>query len=160
MKQITFQKAKDNHFYAERINGELLQVKEPIKGKKYFEIAVISGGSDYKPILLELPLPLCQKHIDEKPKEFIVKLCSGWSYKAIPIISLYCKMCLGEILSPFADLSGANLSRADLSGANLSRADLYGADLSGANLSGADLSGANLSGAYLSRAYLSGANLS
>ena len=45
MKQITFQKAKENFFYAERINGELLQeVKEPIKGKKYFEIAVISGG--------------------------------------------------------------------------------------------------------------------
>ena len=44
MKQTTFSKAKDNHFYAERINGELLQVKEPIIGKKYYEIAVISGG--------------------------------------------------------------------------------------------------------------------
>ena len=44
MKQITFSKAKDNHFYAERIKGELLQVKEPQVGKKYYEIAVISGG--------------------------------------------------------------------------------------------------------------------
>ena len=45
MKQITFQKAKENHFYAERIDNELLEVKEPIKGKKYYEIPVISGGS-------------------------------------------------------------------------------------------------------------------
>ena len=165
MKQITFQKAKDNHFYAERINGELLQVKEPIKGKKYFEIAVISGGSDYKPILLELPLPLCQKHIDENPKEVIVKLCSGWSYKAIPVINPICKMCLGSVLSPLAYLYGANLSRANLSGANLSRANLYGANLSRANISRAylyeaDLSGANLSRANLSGAYLYGADLS
>src|SRR3990167_1685264 len=161
MKQITFSKAKDNHFYAERINGELLQVKEPIAGKKYIEIPVISGGStDYKPILLELPLPLCQKHIDKNPKEFIVKLCSGWSYKAIPVVSLSCKMCLNEILSPLAYLSRADLSGANLSGANLSRAYLSGADLSGANLSGANLSRANLSGADLSRADLSGADLS
>ena len=117
MKLITFQQAKENHFYAERIDGELLQVKEPIKGQKYFEIAVISGGSDYKPILLELPLPLCQKHIDKNPKEFIVRLCSGWSYKAIPIINPICKMCLGDILSPLAYLSRAKLSGADLSGA-------------------------------------------
>src|SRR3990167_6832929 len=159
MKQITFSKAKENYFYAERINGELLQVKEPIKGKKYFEIAVISGGSDYKPILLELPLPLCQKHIDENPKEFIVKLCSGWSYKAIPVINPICKMCLGDILSPLIYLSGADLSGADLSRANLYGANLYGADLYGANLYGANLSGANLSGADLSRANLYGANL-
>ena len=45
LKQITFSKAKENYFYAERIDGELLQVREPIKGKKYYEIAVISGGS-------------------------------------------------------------------------------------------------------------------
>ena len=170
MKQITFQKQKENHFYAERIDGELIQVKKPIQGKKYFEIPVISGGSDYKPILLELPLPLCQKHIDENPKEFIVRLCSGWSYKAIPVINPVCKMCLGDTLSPLAYLSGANLfgaylfganlSRANLSGANLSRANLSGADLSGADLSRADLSGADLFGADLSRANLSRANLS
>ena len=152
MKQITFQKAKENFFYAERIDGELIQVKEPVVGKKYFEIAVISGGSDYKPILLELPLPLCQKHIDMNPYEFIVKLCSGWSYKAIPVINPVCKMCLNEILSPLvylsgAYLSGAYLSGAYLSGANLSGAYLYGADLSRANLYGANLSGANLYGA-------------
>ena len=160
MKQITFQKAKENFFYAERVAGELIQVKEPIQGKKYFEIAVISGGFDYKPILLELPLPLCQKHIDSNPKEFIVKLCSGWSYKAIPVINPVCKMCLSDVLSPLAYLSGANLSGADLYGAYLSRANLSGANLSGANLSGADLYGAKLSGADLSGANLSGANLS
>src|SRR3990167_3194050 len=161
MKQITFSKAKDNHFYAERINGELLQVKEPIAGKKYIEIPVISGGStDYKPILLELPLPLCQKHIDKNPKEFIVKLCSGWSYKAIPVVSLSCKMCLGSILSPLAYLSKADLSEANLSEANLYGADLYEADLSKANLSKANLYGADLSGANLSEANLSKANLS
>src|SRR3990167_11444050 len=162
MKQITFSKAKDNYFYAERIEGELLQVKEPIIGKKYYEIAVISGGSDYKPILLELPLPLCQKHIDKNPKEFIVKLCSGWSYKAIPVVSLSCKMCLGSILSPLAylskaDLSEANLSEANLYGADLSRANLYEANLYEANLSGADLYEADLSKANLSKANLSGA---
>ena len=166
MKQITFSKAKDNHFYAERINGELLQVKEPIAGKKYIEIPVISGGStDYKPILLELPLPLCQKHIDKNPKEFIVKLCSGWSYKAIPVVSLSCKMCLGSILSPLAylskaDLSEANLSEANLYGADLSRANLYEANLYEANLSGADLYEADLSKANLSKANLYGADLS
>ena len=62
---------------------------------------------------------------------------------------------------PFwADLSGANLSKASLTGADLSKADLYGANLSKADLSGADLYGANLTGADLSGAYLSGANLS
>ena len=106
--------------------------------------------TNYKPILLELPLPLCQKHIDENPKEFIVRLCSGWAYKAIPVINPICKMCLGDILSPLAYLSRANLSRANLSGA----------DLFGAKLSRADLSRANLSRAYLSRADLSGAKLS
>src|SRR3990167_6800840 len=159
MKQITFQKAKDNHFYAERINGELLQVKEPIKGKKYFEIAVISGGSDYKPILLELPLPLCQKHIDENPEEFIVKLCSGWSYKAIPIINPVCKMCLSSTLSPLVYLSRANLYGADLTGANLTGANLTGADLTRADLTGADLTRADLTGADLTRADLTGADL-
>jgi len=75
----------------------------------------------------------------------------------------------------WADLYGANLSRADLRGANLyganlrwanlgranlGRADLRGANLYGANLRWANLSWANLSGADLSRADLRGANLS
>jgi uncharacterized protein YjbI with pentapeptide repeats len=69
----------------------------------------------------------------------------------------------------WANLSGANLSKADLrwadlSGANLSGADLHWADLSGAdlhwaNLSGADLRGADLRGAHLSGAILIGADL-
>ena len=78
--------------------------------------------TNYKPILLELPLPLCQKHIDENPKEFIVNLCSGWSYLAIPVINPVCKMCLDSILSPLVYLSRANLSGADLTRANLNGA--------------------------------------
>ena len=86
--------------------------------------------TNYKPILLELPLPLCQKHIDENPEEFIVKLCSGWSYKAIPIINPVCKMCLSSTLSPLVYLSRANLTGADLTGANLTGANLTGAKYS------------------------------
>ena len=106
--------------------------------------------TNYKPILLELPLPLCQKHIDENPKEFIVNLCSGWSYLAIPVINPVCKMCLDSILSPLVYLSRANLSGADLYGADLSIANLSRAYLSIANLSGADLTRANLNGAKYS----------
>jgi uncharacterized protein YjbI with pentapeptide repeats len=44
----------------------------------------------------------------------------------------------------FADLTGANLSRANLMGADLSGADLTEADLTGADAAEADLGGALL----------------
>ena len=59
-----------------------------------------------------------------------------------------------------ADLMGANLSEANLMGANLSKANLFDADLRWADLSEANLMGANLSWANLSEANLMGANLS
>ena len=46
LKQITFKKAKSNYFYAElNEKNELIQVKDPMANKKYFEISIISGGS-------------------------------------------------------------------------------------------------------------------
>jgi uncharacterized protein YjbI with pentapeptide repeats len=57
-------------------------------------------------------------------------------------------------ISPFANLTGA-----DLYGANLTGADLYGANLTGANLRGAVLTGADLTGANLTGADLRGADL-
>ncbi len=46
MKEIVFKKAKENHFYAERNDkNQLIQIREPIKGNKYYEFAVVSGGS-------------------------------------------------------------------------------------------------------------------
>jgi uncharacterized protein YjbI with pentapeptide repeats len=65
----------------------------------------------------------------------------------------------GVDLSPFVDLSGANLVRANLSGANLTGANLSSANLYAANLSRANLWGANLSHAGMVDANLTGANL-
>lgn len=45
MKEITFKKAKENHFYSERNEkGQLVLVEEPKIGNKYYEFAVVSGG--------------------------------------------------------------------------------------------------------------------
>jgi uncharacterized protein YjbI with pentapeptide repeats len=57
------------------------------------------------------------------------------------------------------DLSKGNLRYANLIGANLSKADLCKADLRGANLSEADLRGADISRTWLTEADLSEANL-
>ncbi len=65
----------------------------------------------------------------------------------------------GYQISPYADLSGANLSGADLHGADLRYANLHSADLRYADLSGANLRDANLRKANLRSANLSGANL-
>ncbi|MFZ1011073.1 MAG: toll/interleukin-1 receptor domain-containing protein [Candidatus Sulfotelmatobacter sp.] len=59
-----------------------------------------------------------------------------------------------------ASLGRACLYRADLTGADLRRANLYGADLSGAHLNGADLRGANLLRADLTGADLRGTDIS
>lgn len=46
MKEIVFKEAKPNHFYSQRnTNGQLELIKDPEIGKKYYEVAVISGGS-------------------------------------------------------------------------------------------------------------------
>ena len=116
---------------------------------------------EYKQILLELPIFLCDEHIESHPERFVVKYCSGWKFVAIPTKnhSNSCCECRG-VYRPMVYLSGADLSGANLSGANLLGANLYGANLLGANLLGAILSRAILSRAILSRANLSEANLS
>ena len=63
-------------------------------------------------------------------------------------------------LSPYADLSRANLTDANLSNADLSNAYLYSANLSNAYLYRANLTNANLTGARLTYANLSNATLS
>ena len=63
------------------------------------------------------------------------------------------------LISPYADLDGANLYRAHLDGANLDGAGLGGANLGEAGLDGARLNGAHLNRAYLNCADLKGANL-
>jgi len=112
----------------------------------------------YKPILLELYLPSCEKHLGDR---FLVDFCSGWKYIAVPVPCGLgrCLQC-SQIFRPTAYLSYANLSNANLSYADLSNANLYNADLSNANLSNANLSNANLYNADLSNANLSYADLS
>jgi len=62
-------------------------------------------------------------------------------------------------LSPYANLTGANLYNANLTGAYLYNAKLFFADLSYANLTGAYLINANLTAANLGNANLTGAYL-
>ena len=120
-----------------------------------------------EPLILQIPIPLCDKHIkDHKNKPFIVHTCNNWYYLAIPVIlgSLKCRECLSSLFIPMpflcsANLSSANLSSADLRSAKLSSANLYLADLRSANLRLADLYLANLSSANLSSADLYLANL-
>ena len=57
-----------------------------------------------------------------------------------------------RIISPDANLTGADLTGADLTNANFTGADLTGADLTGANLTGADLTGADLTNANFTAA--------
>jgi len=59
----------------------------------------------------------------------------------------------GYIITPGADLRGADLSNADLVYANLTGADLTDALLGGAYLTGADLTNALLTGADFSVAW-------
>ncbi len=59
----------------------------------------------------------------------------------------------------WANLKGANLSRANMEGANLCGADLERVNMEGANLCGANLSGEYLEGVNLRGADLRGADL-
>ena len=182
-KPIKFESKKANHFYAiKNEKNEFLKIEDPEISQEVYEIPSISGGSsipEEKPrLILEIPIPLCQKHFDSHNGEkFGVTTCQGWDYIAIPtpLGSTICRECKNELFVPspylrYADLSSAdlryanlryaNLSNANLSNANLRYADLSSADLRYADLSSADLSSANLSSANLSNANLSNANLS
>lgn len=70
--------------------------------------------------LLEFPLTLCDKHLQEHKDPFIVKFCNEWMYLAIPIKkhSSSCHLCIKN-LEPSVYLRGANLEGANLEGANL-----------------------------------------
>lgn len=59
-----------------------------------------------------------------------------------------------RVVCPFADFSGADLSRGDFDRANLRGADLTGAIMVGSKLGGADLSGSVLKDVDLSQAWL------
>jgi len=89
--------------------------------------------------LLEIPIPLCDKH-QHKGVPFEIKTDNGWKCIIIPVQlgSLSCKECNGELSSASlfeVSLYGADLRDVDLSGASLSRANLVNADLRGVDLS-------------------------
>lgn len=111
-----------------------------------------------KPTLLEIPVPLCQKHSSEKAdSKFLVATADGqWRYVGIPVQcgSVTCRQCSNSLSSPMPFLRGA-----DLNNANLRNARLEGADLSYALLDHADLSCAGLQDAILHNARLTNANL-
>jgi hypothetical protein len=161
-KEITFEQAKENHFYAQKNEkGQLELVRNPKIGEKYYEFACVVGGSD-RPLILEIPIPLCTKHIkSHNNKPFFVRTCKEWIYLAIPssLGSTVCRECINQLFVPMPFLSSANLSSADLSSANLSSANLNSADLRSANLKFANLRSADLSSANLSSANLIFANL-
>ena len=165
-KPIKFKEAKLNHFYVIKENNQFLKINEPKIGQEVYEIPCVSGGES-KPLVLEIPIPLCEKHIKEhNNKKFGVHTCNNWYYIAIPVQlgSLKCRECQNELFLPepylsSADLRSANLYSANLSSANLSSADLRSADLRSAYLYSANLYSANLYSANLSSADLYSANL-
>src|SRR3990167_4755888 len=161
--EITFDGKDGKYFYAvKESNGTFTEIKEPKVGQKIWAFPVIAGGStitkqEYKPTLLQIPIPLCKKHFDSHSGEkFAVKTCNGWIYIAIPteLGSLQCRECLDSLFIPMPFLRSANLSYADLYSADLYSADLYSANLYSANLYSADLRSANLCSANLSSANL------
>jgi len=161
-KPIKFTKAKENHFYAIKSGDKYLKV-EPEIGDIVYEVPVISGGEARKPLLLQIPIPSCEKHFKlHNGKPFGVKTCQGWEYIAIPspLGSLRCRECNDELFLPEPFLHSANLSSANLSSANLHSANLHSANLHSANLSSANLHSANLSSANLHSANLHSADLS
>ena len=119
-----------------------------------------STVSTKKPILLQIPIPLCKKH-QHKGIPFGVNTCNNWQYIAIPtpLGSLMCRECNNELFLPQPYLHSADLSSANLHSANLHSANLCSTDLSFTDLSSADLSFANLCSADLSSANLHSANL-
>src|SRR5579872_2015135 len=169
MKEIVFEEKKVNHFYSQRNEkGNLVLVQEPAKGEKYFEFSCISGGTleepkiEAKPLILEIPIPLCDKHRKEHDdKPFFVKTCNEWIYLAIPVQlgSLQCRECKKCLFLPMPFLYSANLRSADLRSANLRSANLRSANLYSANLRSANLRSANLRSANLRSANLRSADL-
>jgi hypothetical protein len=114
------------------------------------------------PLLLEIPIPLCDKHIkSHNNSKFIVKTCKGWSYICLPteLGSTTCRECKNELFLPMPNLTSANLYSANLYSANLRSANLRSANLRSADLRSANLSLADLTSADLSLANLSSANL-
>jgi hypothetical protein len=166
-KPITFSEKKPNHFYCVKENNTYLKIDDPQIGDTVYEIATVSGGAgNTKRLLLEIPIPLCQKH-QHDGIPFGVKTCNNWEYIVIPtpLGSLRCRECNDELFLPqpylrSANLNSANLNSADLRSANLRSANLSYADLSSANLSSADLRSADLRSANLNSADLRSANLS
>ena len=109
------------------------------------------------PLVLQIPIPLCDKHIkSHNDKPFGVLTCKGWYYIAIPTVlgSCICRECRSVLFIPMPFLRSANLSSADLYSADLSSADLSSANLSSANLRSANLRSADLSSADLRSADL------
>ena len=161
-KTIKFTKAKANYFYAiKNEKGEYLKINNPEKGQEVYEIPCISGGES-KPLVLEIPIPLCEKHFkSHNGEKFGVHTCNGWHYIAIPteLGSLQCRECRNELFIPMPYLRSANLRSANLRSANLRSADLRSADLRSANLRSADLYSADLYSADLYSADLYSANL-
>ena len=163
-KPIKFTNKKANHLYAiKNDKGEYLKIENPTKDQQVYEIPSISGGEEKPRLILELPIPLCQKHFDShKGEKFGVTACNGWDYIAIPtpLGSTVCRECKNALFIPMPFLRSADLRSADLRSANLRSADLYSANLRSADLYSADLSSANLSSANLRSANLYSANLS
>ena len=136
--EITFDGNDGKYFYAvKEPNGIFTEIKEPKVGQKIWAFPVIAGGNtiqkqETKPMLLQIPIPLCKRHFDSHSGEkFAVKTCKGWTYIAIPteLGSLQCRECLDSLFIPMPFLYSADLRSADLRSADLYSADLRSADL-------------------------------
>ena len=127
---------KKNHVYCEYLNGvaQVIPNDKLEKGKEYSELPIIAGGSSSPNFskLLRVNVALCEKHQSEHKTEFVVHVCSGFKFIAIPIMQgiEQCRECNSEL---FTSLTGIYLSGADLSGANLTSAKLSYADLTDAD---------------------------
>ena len=75
-------------------------------------------GQKYHHVILELPVALCDKHLEKHKEPFLVRMCSGMEYMAYPAKGTVCREC-HQAWNP----SGVYLSRANLSGADLFRAN-------------------------------------
>src|SRR3990167_3295581 len=137
-KPIKFTSKKQNHFYViKNEKNEFLKIEDPEINQEVYEIPSISGGEEKPRLILEIPIPLCQKHFDfHNGEKFGVTICNVWDYIAIPtpLGSTVCRECKNELFIPspylsYADLRYANLSSVNLRSADLSYADLRSADL-------------------------------
>jgi len=160
LKPIKFSERKPNHFYCIKENETYLKVDDPKKNDIVYEVPIVSGGAETKKLLLEIPIPLCQKHQHEGIP-FGVKTCGNWEYIAIPtpLGSLTCRECNGKLFTPQPYLCSVDLSDSNLRGSNLRGSDLSDSNLSGSDFSGSDLSDSNFSGSNFSDSNLSCSNL-